>query len=64
VGYRLTRQSNNISHDIYELVVDTPADLETLPKYIGAGSQAVVLKNDEGAVDVRIKSPSGNWVVL
>ena len=64
VGYKLIQQSNNIQHDIYELVVDTPADLETLPNYIGAGSTVIVLNNGQGAVEVRIKSPSNNWVVI
>jgi hypothetical protein len=64
VGYKIVQQSNNRQHDAYELVVDTPEDLKTLPNYIGAGSMVFVLKNEQGVVDVRIKSPSGEWVVL
>lgn len=64
MGFKLTQQSNNIAHDVYELVVDTPADLEDLPKYIGAGSSAVILVGENGGPEVRIKSPSGNWVVI
>jgi hypothetical protein len=64
VGFKLTQQSNNIMHDVYEIVVDTPADLDSLPKYIGAGSQAIILKNESGSVEVRIKSPSGDWTIL
>ena len=64
MGYKIVQQSNNRQHDIYELVVDTPADLETLPNYVGAGSTAIVLTNEQGALDVRIKGPSGNWVVI
>ena len=64
MGYKIVQQSNNRQHDAYELVVDTPEDLKTLPNYIGAGSTVFVLKNEQGVVDVRIKSPSGEWVVL
>jgi hypothetical protein len=64
VGFKITQQSNNIAHDVYELVVDTPADLEDLPSYIGAGSSAVVLNTDNGTLEVRMKSPSGDWVVI
>ena len=61
MGYKLIQQSNNIGHDIYELVVDSPADLDALPNYIGAGSTAIILSNDQGA-EVRMKTPSGKWV--
>ena len=64
MGYKLIQQSNNIGHDIYELVVDTPADLENLPDYIGAGSSVIVLHNDAGTIEVRMKSPSGDWVIV
>jgi hypothetical protein len=64
VGFKITQQSNNIAHDVYELVVDTPADLEDLPSYVGAGSSAVILNTDSGMLEVRIKSPSGDWVVI
>lgn len=64
VGFKITQQSNNIAHDVYELVVDTPADLEDLPSYIGAGSSVVILNTDNGMPEVRIKSPSGDWVAI
>ena len=64
MGFKITQQSNNIAHDVYELVVDTPADLEDLPDYIGAGSSAVILNTEEGKTEVRIKSPSGDWVII
>ena len=64
MGYKLIQQSNNLQHDIYELVVESPADLDTLPNYIGAGSTAIVLDNGQGAVEVRMKSPSNNWVII
>lgn len=64
MGFKLTQQSNNIAHDVYELVVDTPADLEGLPKYIGAGSSAIILHGEGGGLEVRIKSPSGDWVPI
>jgi hypothetical protein len=46
VGYKIVQQSNNRQHDAYELVVDTPADLDALPNYIGAGSTVIVLSNE------------------
>ena len=64
MGFKITQQSNNIAHDVYELVVDTPADLEDLPSYIGAGSSVVVLSTNNGMPEVRIKSPSGDWVAI
>lgn len=64
MGYKIVQQSNNRQHDAYELVVDTPADLDTLPNYIGAGSTAIVLSNEQGTVEVCIKSPSGKWVTI
>lgn len=64
MGYKLTRQSNNFAHDVYELIVDTPEDLESLPDYIGAGSTAIVLQGAEGSLEVKVKSPSGDWVVV
>ncbi len=64
MGFKLTQQSNNIAHDVYELVVDTPADLEEIPKYVGAGSSVVILNAGNGMPEVRIKSPSGDWVAI
>lgn len=64
MGYKIIQQSNNKQHDIYELVVDSPADLDTLPKYIGAGSSVIILANDQGVPEVRIKSPSDKWVIV
>lgn len=64
MGFKLTQQSNNIAHDVYELVVDTPADLEDIPKYIGAGSSVIILHGESGSLEVRIKSPSGDWVAI
>ena len=64
MGFKITKQSNNTAHDVYDLVVDTPADLKDLPKYIGAGSTAVILENDEGEMEVRIKRLSGDWKVV
>ena len=64
MGFKLTQQSNNIAHDVYELVVDTPADLEDIPKYVGAGSSVVILHAEHGGPEVRIKSPSGDWVAI
>jgi hypothetical protein len=64
MGYKITRQSNNFAHDTYELVVDTPKDLEELPNYIGAGSTAVVLKGTGGTLEVRMKALSGDWVII
>ena len=64
MGFKITKQSNNIAHDVYDLVVDTPADLKDLPRYIGAGSTVVILENDEGAMEVRIKNLTGEWKVV
>jgi hypothetical protein len=64
MGYKITKQSNNTAHDVYDLVVDTVADLDTLPKYIGAGSTVVILENDENAVEVRMKNLNGEWKVI
>lgn len=64
MGFKIIQQSNNIAHDIYELVIDTPADLKDIPKYVGAGSSVVILQGENGAPEVRIKSPSGDWVII
>ena len=64
MGYKLIQQSNVVAHDVYELVVDTPEDLEKLPDYIGAGSTVMILKGTGGALEVRIKAPSGEWMVV
>lgn len=64
MGYKITKQSNNTAHDVYDLVVDTVADLDALPKYIGAGSTAIVLENDEKTMEVRIKTLYGEWKVI
>lgn len=64
MGFKIIQQSNNTGFDIYELVVDTYEDLEQLPNYIGAGSTVIILSNKEGKLEVRMKSPSGEWVVL
>ena len=64
MGYKIIQQSNNTAHDVYELVVDTPADLDSLPNYVGAGSSVIVLKGESGGLEVRIKSPSGDWAIV
>jgi hypothetical protein len=64
MGYKLIQQSNMVAHDVYELVVDTPEDLEKLPDYIGAGSTVMILKGAGGALEVRVKAPSGDWMVV
>lgn len=64
MGYKLTKQSNNTVYDVYELVVDTPEDLETLPGYIGAGSTAIVIKGTGGTLEVRLKANSGEWIAV
>lgn len=61
MGYKITQQSNHIAHDVYDLVVDTPQDLDTIPDYVGAGSTVIVLQNEQGDPEVRVKSPSGEW---
>ena len=53
-----------IAHDVYELVVDTPEDLDKLPDYVGAGSTVIILKGTGGTLEVRIKSPSGEWTIV
>jgi hypothetical protein len=64
VGYKIIQQSNNTAHDIYEFVVDTPAALDSLPNYAGAGSSVIVLKGESGGLEVRMKSPSGDWIII
>lgn len=64
MGYKLIQQSNMVAHDVYELVVDTPEDLEKLPDYVGAGSTVMILKGTGGTLEVRIKSPSGEWMAV
>jgi hypothetical protein len=64
VGYKFIQQSNNVAFDVYELVVDSPADLEEIPKYVGAGSSVVILHGENGGSEVRIKSPSGDWIII
>lgn len=64
MGYKLIQQSNMIAHDVYELVVDTPEDLDKLPDYVGAGSTVIILKGTGGTLEVRMKSPSGEWMIV
>jgi hypothetical protein len=64
VGYKIIQASNNTAHDIYELVIDTTADLEDLPSYVGAGSSVIILHGENGGPEVRMKSPSGDWVAI
>jgi hypothetical protein len=64
MGYKFTKQSNNTAHDVYDLIVDTVEDLDSVPRYVGAGSTAVVLENEEGSLEVRIKNLAGEWKVI
>ena len=64
MGYKIIQEGNNKQHDVYDLVVDTLEDLNTLPDHVDGGSTAIVLKGISGGVEVRIKSPSGEWVAL
>ena len=64
MGYKIIQQSNNTAYDIYEFVVDTPADLNSLPYYVGAGSTVIILHGENNTLEVRMKSPSGDWVII
>lgn len=64
MGYKFTKQSNNTAHDVYDLIVDTVEDLDSVPKYVGAGSTVVILENEEGSVEVRVKNLAGDWKVI
>ena len=64
MGYKLIQQSNMVAHDVYEVAVDTLEDLDKLPAYIGAGSTAIVFKGTGGALEVRMKTPSGEWTIV
>ena len=57
MSYKLMSTNGQVQYNIDEYVIDTPADLEKLPKKCAMGSAALCLSN--GAV--YMKDSEGNW---
>ena len=57
MGYKLMSTNGQVQYNIDEFVIDTPEDLEKLPKRSAMGSAALCLSN--GAV--YIKGSDGQW---
>ncbi len=60
MAYQLYSTNGQISYNVDEYVIDTPDDLEKLPKRSAPGSAAICTSTG----DVYIKNASGKWVVL
>ena len=60
MAYKLTESNGRPAYDQQTYTVDTPADLEKLPKNIAMGCFALVISSG----DVYIKNSSGEWVKL
>ena len=60
MAYKLTSTNGDIQYNINEYVIDTEADLESLPKNCAMGSSALCLENGS----VYIKDGKGKWVEI
>ena len=57
---KIIAQNGQVAYDVYEYIVDTYEDIETIPARAGAGSTALVIESSE----VYIKNTSGEWIKL
>lgn len=57
---KIVSQNGQVAYDVYEYVVDTFDDIQTIPTRVGAGSSALVIDSSE----VYMKNNEGAWVLL
>ena len=57
MGFKMTSTNGQIQYNVNEYTIDSPNDLDKLPKTCAMGSRALCLSN--GAV--YIKDSQGNW---
>jgi len=60
MAYNLISTNGNIQYNIDEYVIDSPDDLEKLPKRSAQGSSALCTSTG----DVYVKDSQGKWVVV
>lgn len=59
-NYKIVVENGEVKKDIYEVVIDTPEDVASLPRHFGTGSVAIVTSTAE----VYMKNNDGEWVKL
>lgn len=57
MAYKLIATNGQIQYGIDEFIIDSPDDLEKLPKRSNMGSQALCLEDGS----VYVKNSSGEW---
>lgn len=45
MAHKITTNGNIVQPSVVEIVADTIADVENLPKYVGVGSTCIVIEN-------------------
>ena len=60
MAYKLISTNGQIQYNVDEYVIDSPNDLEKLPKKSAQGSVALCTSTG----DVYIKNSSGEWIVI
>ena len=45
MAHKITTNGNIVQPSVVEIVADTVADVENLPKYVGVGSTCIVIEN-------------------
>lgn len=59
-NYKIISENGQVKKDIYEVVVDTIEDIQTLPEHFGVGSTVLVIAD----TTVYIKNNQGEWVMI
>ena len=57
MAFKLTSTNGQVQYNVDEYVIDSPEDVETLPRKCAPGSAALCLSNGE----VYVKGPTGEW---
>lgn len=60
MGTKMISTNGQVQYNVDEFVIDTPEDLETLPKRSAMGSTALCLSNSM----VYVKDGKGEWKAL
>lgn len=45
MAHKITANGNIVQPSVVEIIADTIADVENLPKYVGVGSTCIVIEN-------------------